>query len=94
MTTHPEPHDRPVEPAPQRTRAKVLDAATNGMFRLQLSDGRFVMAHPALDLRKSFTRLLPGDEVEIEISPFDHDRARICSLIKSALHQTPPQQRR
>lgn len=94
MTTQPEPHGRPVDSTPQRTRAKVLDSATNGMFRLQLSDGRFVMAHPALDLRKVFTRLLPGDEVEIEISPFDHDRARICSLIKSALHRPSPEQHR
>lgn len=94
MTTHPEPHERPTPSTSQRTRATVLDATTNGMFRLQLGDGRFVVAHPALDLRKVFTRLLPGDEVEIEISPFDHDRARICSLIKSAVHPPPPQQRR
>jgi translation initiation factor IF-1 len=74
-------------------RATVLASLTNGMFRLQMKDGSEVVAHAALDLRKAFTRLLPGDPVVIELSPFDHSRARICSLIKSPQHSdrvTPP----
>ena len=89
MTTRSGPHDSPVEPAPVRTHATVLGSLTNGRFRLQLTDGRLVVAHAALDLRKVFTRLLPGDRVEIEISPFDHDLARICRLIESDGHRQP-----
>jgi translation initiation factor IF-1 len=64
-------------------RATVLRALANSQFLLRLVDGREVTAHTALDLRKAFTRLLPGDAVAIEISPFDRNRARICSLIRS-----------
>ena len=63
---------------PERVRATVLGRLGNGMFRLQTADGREVVAHAALDLRKALTRLLPGDPVLIEISLFDPNKARIC----------------
>jgi|RhiMethySRZTD1v2_1073278.scaffolds.fasta_scaffold00048_48 translation initiation factor IF-1 len=78
---------------PERTRATVLARLNNGMFRLQTADGREVVAHAALDLRKALTRLLPGDPVLIEISPFDPNKARICSMLKStqqSQHESPP----
>jgi translation initiation factor IF-1 len=84
------------QPAPDRgsdgVRATVLARLNNGMFRLQLTDGREVVAHAALDLRKALTRLLPGDPVLIEISPFDPNKARICRMLKSPQHSqhTPP----
>jgi translation initiation factor IF-1 len=84
------------QPTPDRgpdgVRATVLTRLSNGMFRLQLTDGREVVAHAALDLRKALTRLLPGDPVLIEISPFDPNKARICSMLKSPHHSqhTPP----
>ena len=62
--------------------ATVLGNLANGMFRLQRTDGREIVAHAALDLRKVFTRLLPGDRVLVELSPFDPNRARTCSLVK------------
>lgn len=68
-------------------RATVVGSLANGLFRLQLTDGREVVAHAALELRKVFTRLLPGDPVLVELSPFDPGRARICRLIKSP-HQS------
>ena len=77
---------------PERIRAKVLERLTNGMFRLQTSDGREVVAHAALDLRMALTRLLPGDPVLIEISLFDPNKARICSMLKStqkSQHESP-----
>jgi translation initiation factor IF-1 len=52
-----------------------------------------VVAHAALDLRKALTRLLPGDPVLIEISRFDPNKARICSMLKStqqSQHESPP----
>lgn len=64
-------------------RATVLASVSNGMFRLQMTDGREVVAHAAMDLRKAFTRLLPGDPVLVEVSPFDPNKARICRLLKS-----------
>ena len=81
------------EPHANGVRATVVGSLANGMFRLQLTDGREVVAHAAMDLRKAFTRLLPGDPVLVEISPFDPNRARIVSQIKSPLrseHETPP----
>ena len=70
-------------------RATVLAKLGNGMFRLQMTDGREVVAHTALDLRMAFSRLLPGDQVLAELSPFDPSKARICKLLKS----TQPSQR-
>jgi translation initiation factor IF-1 len=70
-------------------RATVLHKLANGMFRLQMTDGREVVAHTALDLRMAFSRLLPGDQVLAEVSPFDPSKARICKLLKS----TQPSQR-
>lgn len=73
-------------------RATVIDHLNNGMFRLQLTDGREVMAHTALDLRMALARLLPGDQVVAEVSPFDPDKARIRRLLKStqkSQHEKP-----
>ncbi|HEX6810434.1 MAG TPA: hypothetical protein VF384_02320 [Planctomycetota bacterium] len=84
---------------PPRVRATVLKRLDNGMFRLQMTDGREVVAHAALDLRMALTRLLPGDPVLVEVSPFDPNKARICSLLKSPQQsqhespQHPPHQR-
>lgn len=81
-------------------RATVLANLANGMFRLQMTDGREVLAHTALDLRMAFTRLLPGDQVIAELSPFDPHKARICKLLTSTQQtqhakpsKNPPQQR-
>ncbi len=81
------------EPARDRVEATVLEGLTNGMFRLQLTDGREVVAHAALDLRKVFTRLLAGDRVLVEVSPFDRNRARICNIVKSTRDHQPSTRR-
>lgn len=70
-----------------RTRATVLASLPNGMFRLRTADGRELMAHPAKDLRMAFTRLLPGDLVDIEVSPFDRDKARIRDLFRAGIRR-------
>jgi translation initiation factor IF-1 len=96
MTTAPERPDghplggRPTEAPTEALRASVVSSLANGLFRLQLTDGREVVAHAALELRKAFTRLLPGDPVLVELSPFDPGRARICRLIKSPHHSEQP----
>lgn len=79
--------------------AEVVAKLTNGLFRLRMADGHELVAHVAKDLRKAFTRLLPGDLVEVDVSPFDSGKARIRKRIEpSRLKQTPipnsqPQQR-
>ena len=73
--------------------ATVVSALPNGMFRLRMKDGRELVAHAAKDLRKAFTRLLPADVVVIEVSPFDPNKARIRSLLKSeqiSQHESSP----
>lgn len=65
----------------QGRRATVLEPLNNGLFRLQMDDGQTVVAHVAKDLRMAFTRLLPGDQVAVEMSPFDRGKARIFRLL-------------
>ena len=61
--------------------ATVLESLNNGLFRLQMTDGRPVVAHVAKDLRMALARLLPGDLVLVDVSPFDPGKARICKLL-------------
>ncbi len=68
---------------PERVRATVIANLANAMLRLRLPDGREVTAHAAQDLRMALTRLLPGDPVLAEVSPFDPNRARILELLKA-----------
>ena len=67
---------------PVRTKATVVANLTNGLLRLRLPDAREVVAHAAQDLRMALTRLLPGDPVLAELSPFDPGRARVLELLK------------
>ena len=74
-------------------RALVTEVLTNGLFRLRMTDGRDVVAHVAKDLRMAFSRLLPGDSVAVEVSPFDPGKARICRLLpkkSKSQHESPP----
>lgn len=59
------------------TRAKVVEALPNDLFRLQLADQSRVLAHVPSRREKDFLRLLPGDEVQVRLSPRDRGRARI-----------------
>jgi translation initiation factor IF-1 len=58
-------------------RAKVVEALPNDLFRVELADQSRVLAHVAPRRGLDFLRLLPGDEVQIEVSPSDRKRARI-----------------
>ncbi len=60
-----------------RLQAKVLEALPNAMFRLQLEDGHQVLAHVSGKMRMNFIRILPGDTVIVELSPYDLNRGRI-----------------
>lgn len=67
-------------PQGRRVRATVIASLPNAMFRLRREDGTELVAHAAGALRMQFTRLLPGDLVDIEESPFDRGKARIAGL--------------
>jgi len=53
---------------------EVVEALPNGMFRVKLDTGQEVLAHIAGKLRVNFIRILPGDRVKVELSPYDLTR--------------------
>ncbi|MBR6231229.1 MAG: translation initiation factor IF-1 [Lachnospiraceae bacterium] len=56
---------------------KVLEKLPNAMFKVELENGHVVLAHISGKLRMNFIRILPGDKVTIELSPYDLDKGRI-----------------
>lgn len=55
----------------------VVDAYPNAMFQVELPNGHRILAHISGKLRMNFIRVLPGDKVTIELSPYDLTRGRI-----------------
>jgi translation initiation factor IF-1 len=60
-----------------RLQAKVVEALPNAMFRVELENGHKVLAHVSGKMRMNFIRILPGDQVTVEMSPYDLNRGRI-----------------
>ena len=58
-------------------KGKVIDLLPNAMFRVQLENDHIVIAHTAGKLRKNRIRVLQGDNVTVEISPYDLTKGRI-----------------
>lgn len=61
---------------------KVLEPLPNAMFRVELDNGHRVLAHVSGKIRMHFIRILPGDRVTIELSPYDLTRGRIVYRFK------------
>ena len=57
--------------------ATVLEPLPNAMFRVELENKHKVLAHVSGKMRKNFIRIIPGDRVKVEISPYDLTRGRI-----------------
>ena len=55
----------------------IKEALPNAMFRVELENGHIVLAHISGKIRKHFIRILPGDTVKLELSPYDISRGRI-----------------
>ncbi len=55
----------------------VLDALPNAMFSVELGNGHKILAHISGKLRMNFIRILPGDKVTVQMSPYDLTRGRI-----------------
>jgi len=60
-----------------RLQAKVTDALPNAMFKVELENGHKILAHVSGKMRMNFIRILPGDTVTIEMSPYDLNKGRI-----------------
>jgi translation initiation factor IF-1 len=56
---------------------RVRDALPNAMFTVELESGQSVLGHLAGKMRKNYIRVLPGDRVTVELSPYDLTRGRI-----------------
>ena len=55
----------------------VVEALPNAMFQVELENGHRILAHISGKLRMNFIRILPGDKVTVELSPYDLTRGRI-----------------
>jgi len=55
----------------------VIEPLPNAMFRVKLDNGHIVLAHISGKMRKFYIRILPGDRVTVELSPYDLTRGRI-----------------
>jgi translation initiation factor IF-1 len=62
--------------------ATVVEPLPNAMFRVELENGHEVLAHISGKMRKHFIRILPGDKVLVELSPYDLTRGRITYRYK------------
>lgn len=63
--------------------AIVLETLPNAMFKVELEDNKHqVLAHISGKMRKNFIRILPGDRVQVELSPYDLGRGRITYRFK------------
>ncbi|MDQ7823202.1 MAG: translation initiation factor IF-1 [Candidatus Eremiobacteraeota bacterium] len=60
----------------------VMEALPNAMFRVELPNGHKVLAHVSGKIRMNFIRILPGDKVTVELSPYDLTRGRIVYRFK------------
>lgn len=64
------------------TEGIVVEALPNAMFRVELENGHRVLAHVSGKMRMNFIRILPGDKVKLELSPYDLSRGRITFRVK------------
>jgi translation initiation factor IF-1 len=62
---------------------KVTEPLPNAMFRVELDSGHEVLAHISGKLRLNFIRILPGDRVRVELSPYDLTRGRITYRLRT-----------
>ncbi len=61
---------------------KVLESLPNTLFRVELPDGRIIICHLSGKMRMHFIKILPGDRVRIEMTPYDELKGRITFRLK------------
>ncbi|MBE7703210.1 translation initiation factor IF-1 [bacterium] len=60
----------------------ILESMPNAMFRVKLENGHEILAHISGKIRKNFIRILPGDKVKVEMTPYDLTKGRITFRLK------------
>ncbi len=65
----------------QTVAGKIVESLPNAIFRVALDDGREVLAHVGGRLRLVVVRLLPGDRVQLELTPYDSGRGRFVARV-------------
>ena len=73
---------------------KVITVLPGTMFKVQLANGHMVLAHISGKLRKNFIKIAAGDNVKMEMSPYDLEKARITFRMKEANPLPRPPMRR
>ena len=68
---------------PIQVEGVVVEALPNAMFRVELENGHKLLAHVGGKMRMHFIRILPGDKVTVEMSPYDLTRGRITFRIRT-----------
>ena len=63
------------------TEATILEVLPQALYRVQMKDGTVITAHIASTMRMTYIRALPGDRVQVEVSPYDRSRARITKKL-------------
>ena len=61
---------------------KILESIPNAMFRVELENGHKIIAHISGKMRMHYIRILPGDKVKLEMSPYDLSKGRIILRYK------------
>ncbi len=81
--THDKPEDvRRSKPDAIEVTGTVVEPLPNAMFRVELENGHIVLAHISGKMRKHFIRILRGDKVTVELSPYDLNRGRVVYRFK------------
>ena len=60
----------------------IIESMPNAMFRVKLEDDHEILAHISGQIRKNFIRILPGDRVKVEMTPYDLSKGRITFRLK------------
>ena len=66
---------------------KVVEALPNTQFRVELENGHSIIAHISGKMRKNYIRLVPGDRVEVKMTPYDLSKGRISFRLRD---ERPP----
>jgi translation initiation factor IF-1 len=60
----------------------IIEALSNAMFRVELENGHIIVAHISGKMRMNYIKILPGDKVKVEMSPYDLTKGRISYRYK------------
>ena len=65
---------------------KIVEALPNTQFKVELQNGHTIIAHSSGKMRKHYIRLVPGDRVEVELTPYDLTKGRISFRLRDEKH--------